>query len=114
MSLYNQQEVNETTTYILYDRASFVAVDNPLDGHPKIRYIEERVRREEGKPDVSIGRVGSVEKVLTPENVAEQFDLRHPATGQPLGAKATFGEVQLLLYSLYFHLATERDNNETP
>jgi hypothetical protein len=109
MSLYNEQTTVETRTITTFDRAKLITVDNPNGMPPHITFVEERIQREDGVPDVSLGQVGTLSKEMTAENATTQFDLLNPATGQVIGT-AQYQDLQVLLYSLYFHLAMERDN----
>ncbi len=110
MSLYNEQTNTETITTTTFDRSYRVVVENPNNGIPTIRYEEETIKRVTGEDDKSLGAIGSVSESLTTANASESFQLKNPITGDNLGSTSTYGDLQVLLYSLYFHLADKRDN----
>jgi hypothetical protein len=111
MSLYDEQTTEETIKTTKYTRANSVNVYNPLHFPPTIEYQEERVCRLNDDPntDKSEGRIGYVSETLTPENAVEAFALKNPVTGEDLGTTGTYTDLQVLIYSLYFHLVTKRD-----
>ena len=109
MPLYNEQTTTETITTTLFDRAYRVTVDYPNKATPSVRFDEERIKRV-GAQDVSLGRIGAVTEQFTADNAATEFNVIDPNTGDVVGT-ATYNDVFQLLYGLYFHLATERDNN---
>lgn len=106
--LYDEEDETITRTLKRYTRAKQVVIDNTLNQPPRLQFIEERVQRENGL-DVSLGNVSNLHEKLTPENAATQFNLINPTTGDVIGT-AQYQDLQVMLYSLYFHLATERDN----
>jgi len=110
MSLYNEQTTTTTQTYTTFDRARTITIDNPNGLPPQITFVEERIRREDGKDDVNLGQVGKLSKQFLPENALTSFPLKNPLDGSLLGVSATYQDLQVMLYSLYFHLAEERDN----
>jgi hypothetical protein len=113
MSLYNETTVTKTTEITAFDRAYRIEVLNPNAGPKAIRYDEETIERvtQDGvTKDTSKGPIGHLTKQFTPENANTPFNLLNPVTGEALGSTATYADLQVLLYSLYFHLATERDN----
>lgn len=110
MSLYREEDVVVNRTIKTFVRSRLITIDNPNGLDPQITYLEEKIQRETGQPDVSLGDVGSLSKTLTAGNAATSFDLVNPIDGTPLGTTATYADIQVLLHSLYFHLATERDN----
>ena len=107
MPLYNEQTTTETVTKTTYTRANLVTIDNALNKTPFITYVEENVEKIGGTKRRS-GDAGSVSEFLTSENVSEEFDVLNLETGEVSG-QATYGQVQALIYSLYFHIATKRD-----
>jgi hypothetical protein len=106
MPLYQEELIEKTIQEQRFTRSYMVTVANPLNGTPSIRYDEERISRKNGI-DVRLGYVGNVTEFLTPANLDDTFDLILPG-GEVVG-EATYGQVQLFLYSLYFHLAAKRD-----
>lgn len=108
MPLYNESRETVTKEIVTFDRAYRVTINYPNKGTPSIKFEEEKIRRVDGQ-DSSMGRLGSLEEVLTEENIDEEYDLISPVDGSKIGT-AKYGDVQALLYSLYFYLATKRDN----
>lgn len=109
MSLYNEETSVETITTTTFDRSYKITVQNPHNGTPSIEFEEETIKRtNDGSTiqDMSLGRISSLKESFTGSMT---FDLLNPLTGDPLGTTATDADLQVLLYSLYFHLATERD-----
>lgn len=102
MPLYNEEteEVRVVTTK--FDRAYRVTVNYPNKGIPSIRYDLERIERKNGN-DRSLGTIGHFEERLVPDNKNTTFNLINEE-GEVLG-QATYEQVQLFLYSLFFHLA---------
>lgn len=101
MANYKETDVAGTK----YRRAKKVTVDNPLNGVVTIKFFEEDV--------INIGDeavtndVGLVSDSLI--NPAEAYTLYHPQTGAVIGM-ATYEQLYVMMYSLYFHLASKRDN----
>jgi hypothetical protein len=104
--LYQEENIEKTIQERRHTRSYSIIVSNPLNGVPNINYYEERVVTQDGVTR-STGFVGILTEVLTPENIDAEFDVLDQ-TGAVVGI-ATYGEVQAVLYSLYFHLATKRD-----
>lgn len=109
MSLYNESTETVSRTVTRFTRSNLITIDNPNGLPPQITFVEERIEREAGRPDRSLGNVGSLSKALTPENGLTEFTLLNPLTGDAIGT-ARYQDLQVMLHSLYFHLATERDN----
>ncbi len=88
-------------------RALHVECDNGFGQTPSIRFDEEyRTVLTDGS---SVGApAGSVSKEFT--DSAVEFPLLIPADGTPTGQTATYGDVYGMLWSLYTHLAAERDS----
>jgi hypothetical protein len=106
MPLYNEKTTEETTVTTIFDRAYQVVIEYPNKGIPSIRFEEERIERKNGV-DKSLGRLGYVEEKVTQSNITEEFNVID-VEGNILGT-STYQQVQALLYSLYFHIATKRD-----
>lgn len=93
------------TTTDVYTRARVIAIDNPLPTEgitPSIRFNEE-LATSEGH---SVGPAGYCSM---PFEADGEFPIINPITGEEVGT-ATHQELQVLLYSLYFHVANVRDN----
>lgn len=98
--LYNQQ------TKELYVRAETIVVNNPLNGlEPSVTFHEQYATTD---GEAIQGRTGSCSLDM-PADVEETFALVHPVTGDSLG-EASFGTLQVMLHSLYLHVASLRDN----
>ena len=104
MPLYNEDTTEVTITTTRFDRAYKVTVNYPNQGVPTIRYDLERIERKKGE-DKSLGVVGHLTEELLPENKDTVFNLINE-DGKVVG-KATYEQVGLMLYSLFFHIAPE-------
>jgi hypothetical protein len=104
--LYQEENIEKTIQERRHTRSYSIIVSNPLNGVPNINYYEERVVTRDGVTR-STGFTGVLTESLTPENFNEEFDVLDQ-DGAVVGV-ASYGEVQALLYSLYFHLASKRD-----
>lgn len=104
--LYNERQVSA------YTRAANITIHNPRSDEmvpPSITFHEEHVVQNMYNSNATTTVPGlKIRTELTPEVVAEEFTLLHPETHEPIGT-ATFGELQVLLYSLYFHESAKRD-----
>jgi len=91
-----------------YIRANSVAVRNG-ESNKSISFYEEKViNLEDG--EIIRKPSGEVSSAFTPENANTEFQVLNPGTGEPIdGATMTYADVYAALYSLYLHLATERD-----
>lgn len=113
MSLYQEQDEVVNRTIKTFIRANLITVDNPNGQDPQITFVEEKIQRETGQPDVNLGPVNidnPITKTMTTANASTSFDLMNPVDGTSLGTTATYAELQVMLHSLFFHLATERDS----
>jgi hypothetical protein len=98
MTYYKQQSVSGTK----YKRASRIIIDSVKDSNPVINFVAEEIVTIDGE-DIHKD-AGNITGTFTAENAGTQFDLVNPATGDLLGAKATYQDVQVILFSLFFHL----------
>ena len=110
MAEYREAAVEGTSRV----RARAMHFNNPLDGLPSVYVEEERVTTLGGQNIITdcAGVMGSGELPVISEpmkDMDEKFELRDPVTGKPDGATATYGQLYVLLYSLYWHLAEARD-----
>ena len=55
--------------------------------------------------------LGQVTETFDEGNATEAVDLVHPDTGVVLG-QTTYEQVQLVLHSMYLHMAKKRDNRQ--
>lgn len=90
-----------------YVRCNYVKINNGMTSKI-ISFQEEKIINLE---DETITKnVGSVSEEFKAENAQTAFPMLNPETGQPVdGASMTYEGVYTALYSLYLHLATERD-----
>lgn len=87
-----------------WQRACRIIIENPANGTPSIKFIEETAINIDG--EVITLPVSSVGVAL---DVASPFPALDPATNQLIGRDITPGEVYAVLYSLYMDLAGKRD-----
>lgn len=102
---YKEQNVD------IYTRAVQVLINNSLkEGvDPSIKFFEEKVKVE-GDSVVSLGTDGSVLHThYTDLNKGTEFNLLNPEDNSVVGTQ-TYEQFFLSLYSLYWHLAQERDS----
>lgn len=100
----------ENQTLETYVRASRVIIENPLPhiANPHIHYTEALVSVDAAGNERIMDTVGAVVESFKPENQDTVFDLIHPVTGDVIG-QSSYTDLQVLIYSLYFYLANERD-----
>lgn len=101
----NYQESNVTGTK--YRRAYQVHVANGMT-NKVITFHEEDVINLSN--DVIQQKAGSVSKPFTNDNANTSFSIVDPSTGNDSGQSMTYQDVYVALYSLYLHLAKERDS----
>ena len=82
-----------------------MVVNNELGEIPLVTFHEQYATVEGEAVD---GHAGSCSMGM-PLDPTETFPLVHPVTGDPLG-EAEFGTLQVMLHSLYLHVAEARDN----
>lgn len=98
----NYQE--STVTGTQWRRACRVVIENPLNAMQSIKFVEEDA--------ISLGvavHTSICANLDAPFDSAATFPILDPTTDLPVGRDATHGEIYGLLYSLYMHLAKERD-----
>lgn len=92
----------------VYTRAESISIGNPLNGTPKIMFFLQEVEIDAEGNESALGTQGTrLQKTM--EDASVSFDVLNPADNSVIGA-ATFGELQTMLYSLYFHLVNEEAN----
>ena len=92
----------------VYTRAESIAIGNPLNGTPKIMFFLQEVEIDADGNESVLGTQGTrLQKTM--EDATVSFNVLNPADNSVIGT-ATFGGLQALLYSLYFHLADEEAN----
>lgn len=112
MAEYREAAVEGTSRV----RARAMHFTNPLEGLPSVYIEEERVTTLGGQNIITdcAGVMGSGELPVISEPMMDTttaFPMRDPVTGalDTSGATATYGQLYVLLYSLYWHLAEARD-----
>jgi hypothetical protein len=94
-------------------RRSFqVLCENRYQQTPYIRFDEEDIVLLEDGTIVNTFNGSRVAEEFTMEKALTEFDLIDPTTDQLIGAKGKYQDVFVLLYSLYHHLANQRDFHE--
>ena len=93
-----------------WQRCNRITINNPYGAMPTIRFDEEE-RIAVGEQTIGNPVGGILKDFDDPERT---FPLCNPMTGESTGATATYGEVYVLLWSLYMALATERDAEVGP
>jgi hypothetical protein len=100
----------ETSTIgTTYQRAYNVVIGNPRVGEKGIQFAEEQVAT---IGDLTASTpVGVIEEPFTPENALTEFPLLNPVTNEPLDPPqtATYQDLYIMLFSLYYALAQKRD-----
>lgn len=104
--LYKKTTIGDATTYV----RPFQTVSNgPLVGLNSLTIFEEKVIV---LPDASSVVVPLDTVVMaTITDPTESFNVVNPATGAVIGTK-TLAELKIEMYSLYLHLAAQRDEAE--
>lgn len=89
-----------------YTRGRSLYFENPLNSTPSLLVREERVINL--IDSMLIEHAGEIRKVV--DDLAVSFALRNPATNEVIpGAAMTYQDLYVGLFSLYWHLAEERD-----
>ena len=91
-----------------YTRAHTVIINNDLH-FKNIEFQEERVFVLDDGETLN-QRQGHLDCEFTAETAATTFPVINPETGTDTGATASYGEVYALLFSVYMHMAAERDS----
>jgi hypothetical protein len=110
MPNYQQSDIAGTK----YTRSYQVNVQNGLSNKAITFFEEQIINLDDGS--VVQQKAGNVSESLTADNASTAFPLLDPETGQVIvqGATMTYSGVYAALYSLYIHLATERDAAPDP
>jgi len=104
---YQQTEVIGSS----YQRGRSLYFENPRAATPSLLVREERVTILADR--VIAEPAGEIRKVVTDLSVA--FPLRHPLTNDLIpGQQMTYEQLYVGLFSLYWHLAEERDAAAEP
>ena len=101
MAEYQQTDVTGSQ----YQRGRSLYFENPLGVAPSLLVREERVINLANRQILE--PAGEIRKTV--DDLSVQFALRDPESGEETGEQLTFQDVYVALYSVYWHLANERD-----
>jgi len=102
MAEYKESTVSGTS----YQRGRSIYFENPRNKTPSILVREETVNILQDK--IITEPAGEILKSV--DDLSEVFNLRNPLTNEIIeGQTATYQDIYVMLYSLYWHLAEERD-----
>jgi hypothetical protein len=104
MSNYREEEIS--TTMKKWRRAYYIGITNDYNTIPIITFHEEDVIEFPVGKLMRTGMSQVYEKCTDPSEV---FDTINPYTGEKVG-EASYQDLQLMIYSMYLHLAKKRDN----
>lgn len=91
-----------------YKRAYQALVNNGITRKGITFHEEEIVTLDDGETITK--KAGEISEAFAPDNAQKAFPMLNPETGEAIdGATMTYEGVYVALYSLYLHLATERD-----
>lgn len=110
MGKYKQSNVTGES----WVRSHRIIIDNNRNTPPSIRFDEEEIVAMGDGKVVRVPKGTSVESVFTPIKATHTFPVIHPVTSEYMGFDASYMEVFALIYSLYWHLANERDHEPKP
>lgn len=106
---------NETSVQGESWRRSFqLAGSNEYGKTPYIRFDEETAIAISEGETVTYRNGNSVSAHLLPETALTEFQLRNPETDEYIDSYATYKDLFVLIHSIYFHLAKERDKGPKP
>lgn len=105
MPNYNEQTISNLTLQKWW-RANQVNISNPYNELPVVSFSEEEVSKL-GDDVIRKENVGGLQLAYDPTYVVTLLD---PDTNLPTGSTVTLGTMFEQIYSLYFQLAAERDN----
>jgi len=101
MAEYQQTDVAGSQ----YQRGRSLYFENPLGAAPSLLVREERVINLANRQILE--PAGEIRKTV--DDLSVVFPLRNPESGEETGEQLTFQDVYVALYSVYWHLANERD-----
>jgi len=102
MAEYKESTVSGTS----YQRGRSMYFENPRNKTPSILVREETVNILQDK--IITEPAGEILKSV--DDLSVVFNLRNPLTNEIIeGQTATYQDIYVMLYSLYWHLAEERD-----
>ena len=94
----------ESTTAASRQRCSMIVFTNPLNGAPGVSFDEQRVTQIDDRSIVEY--VGNLTAGFDP---GADIPILDPETGKDTGKTVKQGELYAILFSLYFQVATKRD-----
>lgn len=97
-----------------YQRCWRVNIENPFEGTKEITFFEEQINVI--GEDTITKMLSNVSKQLNETTAGISFPILNPETGEaiPEGTTMTYQDLYVALYSLYLHLAEERDTPLVP
>lgn len=98
---YRQFSVSGST----YRRGRSLYFENPRNAIPSLLVREEQVTVLADREITEFA--GEIRKNVT--DLTVKFPLRNPVDNELIGKTATYQDLYVLLFSLYWHLAEERD-----
>lgn len=104
MNDYRQSLVSGST----YQRGRSLYFENPRNATRSLLVREERVTVLADREIAEFS--GEIRKNVT--DLTVEFPLRNPVDNELIGQTATYQDLYVLLFSLYWHLAEERDASE--
>lgn len=106
MGDYKSTEIVGTS----YKRGKKLTFFNSLGAIPALQIEEETVYNLNETPlTVPAGLI--IKEIL---DLSIEFQMLDPTTSEPTGSTKTYFDIYNILYSLYWHLATERDRVNGP
>ena len=90
-------------------RTQLISILNNYGQIPEINFMEEEITVKVDNTEVH-NMLGSLRKTF--DDPLEEFDLLNPMDDSVIG-KTTLQQLQVILYSLYFHLVNQRDAEKT-
>lgn len=97
---------SSTASGSIWQRASGIYVNNVYGQIPSVQFQEERAVRIGSEVLTQPLRARIIEQMFDP-NI--KFPLLDFNTGNPLGKEITYGELQVILFSMYMFLAAKQD-----
>jgi len=89
-----------------YQRGKIMSFYNILNKPPVVKIEEEIIYNL--ADEIVVKPAGSILVEVT--DLDKEFQLRNPITGELLESFVKYSDLYTMLYSLYWHLALERDN----
>lgn len=97
-----------------WKRAFQVSINNEYGALPTIRYDEEDMIQMGAGKYINNRQGSNVSYTFNFSDAGTTFRLKNPLTDEFIDAYATYQDVFVLMHSLYFHLAEQRDRGPSP